>query len=460
MSLPLHADLAGADSGVAQQMYGSVVVKANLTHNHSLPQSVFSSLPFTTNHLIPADLKVLGEELQGFRTASEINDYLIHIARRRKLPITWTERDIRNRYGMLRTHSHWRADTFLTLLLTDGRPHEHTVTVDGVIDTVVWLMDNGDTDLLLHATEICIFDNTFNTNSLGLKLGVFSTVDRFGCTRLVGCSLMLRETRDAFSCVLAAFQRISGITLTCLLTDGDLWLGEALSVTCPSCVHLLCTWHLAKCVLRNVRPAFGGHCDEWSEFMTRWWRITSKSDSNTVQDFDGEWHTLRQFLRDSVTDEEAPATIKALNYLGNPDRVGEGDSEDEGDLFGGSAAGGDPPEHDDAQDHDHEGDANGEEAEAPDHLNGGVRGAFAQEEPALQPEPTRDTGQHEHRQAAPQEGDTDTDNADGHAPNQNELQRHQVSFLTLPHSFPTRSHPSPRSAPLPHSFPKPHYIAG
>jgi transposase-like protein len=68
---------------------------------------------------------------------------------------------------------------------------------------------------------------------------------------------MRRENREGFTTVLNHFQAISGITLQVVLTDGDLWLAEAIQVACPSCLHFLCTWHLAKNLLRNVRSCFG-----------------------------------------------------------------------------------------------------------------------------------------------------------------------------------------------------------
>jgi len=125
--------------------------------------------------------------MKGFRLPSDINDALIRMATQRGIPVTWTPRDIQNRYGMLHSQGHWKADAFLQRLLKDGRSHDFSISDDGVIDTIVWLMENGDMSVLLNAQDVVIFDNTFNTNSLGLKLGVFSTVDRFGCTRLDNC---------------------------------------------------------------------------------------------------------------------------------------------------------------------------------------------------------------------------------------------------------------------------------
>lgn len=278
-----------------------------------------TALPFTRNHNIPDEFERIAEDLQGFRLASDIHEIMCRLAQKRNIEISWTERDIRTRYPANHGTVAWRAEAFLQRLLQDGRSHTHTVCEDGVIDTVVWLMDDGDTGLFYDAANVSIFDNTFNTNSLGLKLGVLSTIDRFGCTRLVGASLMRSETRAAFVTVLRAFQTLAGIDFAVLLTDGDLWLADGIREACPSCTHLLCTWHLSKNLLRNVKAAFGNKTEDWHAFLHAWWKLCMKSDSSTIDQFDEEWSELRSFLTEHVTDPDGYACHKALRYLGGPE---------------------------------------------------------------------------------------------------------------------------------------------
>ena len=340
-----------------------MVVKANLVHNHDLPTDVQSSLPVTNHHFIPAEFCQYAEDMRGFRLPSDINDALLRMATQRGIPVTWTPRDIQNRYGMLHNQGFWKADAFLQRLLKDGRSHDYSISDDGVIDTIVWLMDNGDMSVLLNAADVVVFDNTFNTNSLGLKLGVFSTVDRFGCTRLVGCSLMRRENREGFTTVLAHFQSISGITFKVILTDGDLWLADAILATCPNALHFLCTWHLSKNLLRNVRACFGNRLDAtsgWSAFLHKWWLICSTSDSSTVATFDDEWEALRQMVSALDPSGQNQGVLKALRYLGQPPS-----QRDEYDEEAAVLGGGDQPVHDQAaeEEEEDEGEEEGEDYE-------------------------------------------------------------------------------------------------
>ena len=58
--------------------------------------------------------------------------------------------------------SAWQVSGFLERLLRDGRAYSFSQSEDGVIETIVWLMDGGDGEVLYNASQVCIFDNTFN----------------------------------------------------------------------------------------------------------------------------------------------------------------------------------------------------------------------------------------------------------------------------------------------------------
>ena len=298
----------------------TVVVKAVLTHNHSLATSIAEALPFEQHHHIPPEFEQFAEDMQGFRLPFDIHQTLLRLASKRGLPVTWTERDIRNRYPMPAGAGMWQTEGLLQRLLQDGRQHDVRIGSNGTVDALVWLMDDGDDAVLIEAQNVSIFDNTFNTNSLGYKLGIFSTVDRNGYTRLAGCTLMLRETRDNFKWVLATFVRLIGGLLVVLLTDGDLWLAEAIQAV-GNITHLLCTWHLSRNLLRNVRPAFGNiqGGSGWAQFLRKWWIICLKGDTSSVSTFDAEWEALKAYLIEEVTDPESYSCQKALAYLGGPD---------------------------------------------------------------------------------------------------------------------------------------------
>jgi hypothetical protein len=334
-SMTLHLLRKPSDAHVSSDGHisASYVTNASMEHNHELPQKLVDSHTFNTNRALHPSLVQLAVDLAGFRSPSEINMQLVRIATKRGLEITWTPRDIQNWFPMVGLAGCWQSEDFLLRLTRDGRPHRQHLNDDGTVEGIVWLMHDGDVDVLEHAKHVVVFDNTFNTNSLGFKLGVFTTVDRFGKTRLVACSIMQHETRNGFAWVLQAFiELIQGRPAVCL-TDGDLWLAEAIA-TVGGIVHLLCTWHLSNAILRNIKPLFqtGGDgrfsgCTAWSDFMHAWWLICWKSDTSSIATFDAEWDRLRHRIMDHCPDPGHPARVKALAYLGGGGTPGETSAE-------------------------------------------------------------------------------------------------------------------------------------
>ena len=290
--------------------------------------------------LVPEELQSFASALQGFRLPSEINSLMIQVATKRGLPVTWTLRDIQNRYPMLGGQGNfWQTECLLEKLSADGLPYDKDVCEEsGTVRNLVWLQHEGDMEVVLSACSCVIFDNTFNTNSLGFKFGVFSTVDRFGCTRLVACSLMWSECRESFKWVLITFSKLLGNQPLVILTDGDLWLADGIATTWHGTAHLLCTWHLSKCLLRNVKPCFGtyrgplGQATQWTTFLRMWWRICWKGDTSCTDTFDEEWLALKQYFVDQVGDSTSWSVKKALRYLGGPPLTGQ---EVEADCEGG-----------------------------------------------------------------------------------------------------------------------------
>ena len=307
-----------------------------MDHNHDLPKTVPDSLPFQTRRCIPEELVDIAMPFAGFRPPHEIHNLLSRLALYREIPVTWTATDIRNRFPMLggNLSNNWQTADLLETLSLHGRPFmKYIDKEEGVVTNLIWMQHNGDMDVALSACQCVIFDNTFNTNCLGYKFGVFSTVDREGFTRLVACTMMLKETREAFVWVLMAFAKLLGQEPAVILTDGDLWLGEGIERQWLHSAHLLCTWHLSKNLMKHVKPCLRSHRvgdspTPWTTFLRMWWKICWNSDRACKESFDEEWDNLKAYLMDKADDPDAPCVQRALEYLGGPPS-GHDDDDDE-----------------------------------------------------------------------------------------------------------------------------------
>ena len=124
-------------------------------------------MPYNQDRLIPDDLAQMATVLKGFRPPGEIHMILSRAAKRSHRSVTWTQRDIQNRYGMQHGNANfWQTEELLKVLATDGRPHEYSINEDlGILDHLIWLQHDGDMEVVLSAKECIIFDNTFNTTA-------------------------------------------------------------------------------------------------------------------------------------------------------------------------------------------------------------------------------------------------------------------------------------------------------
>jgi MULE transposase domain len=134
------------------------------------------------------------------------------------------------------------------------------------------------------------------TNTYKLKLGLLTTVDGNGATRVLAASLLLNETAEAFKWTFQCFLESFRVPPNVLFTDGDAAMAVAVEAIFPITHHLLCTWHLSKNVLTNIRPVFCGDSAAWQVFKSTWWKICLRSDKLAVSLFDDEWSKLVDLL--------------------------------------------------------------------------------------------------------------------------------------------------------------------
>ena len=315
------------------------------THNHNLPKTFEESLPYQYNHEIPADLVEYATALQGMRMPADLHQQMVRIQKCRKMPITWTETDVRNRFGAQMGVGAWDVDQFLRKMTATSSFSKYQNDELGYLMHAYWSLNEEDASVSLSAGYCVIFDNTFNTNKYGFKLGFFTTVDRFGSTRIKAATIMAKETVDSFRWVVRAIVEDLGRAPKVFLTDGDLWMAEAIDNECGNrshlpaadqSVHLLCIWHLSKTVWKHVSPCFRASYHSattnsaFQEFVHAWWSFAQSSDISGRDTFDRDWTSLKTRLRDllPVDARGSQAFSHALHFLGGPKAEWEMEDDD------------------------------------------------------------------------------------------------------------------------------------
>ena len=289
--------------------------------------------PNNDNSGMPLDLGKLAAEFRFQYQPGEVHQMMVELAEQRGIPVRWNRRHTEHVCRVDPMDKLLDASGFCDLVRQDAFDYRLQEDEGGKLMRAFWPLHSHDIiGTLGSAEQVVIFDNTFNTSRFDLKLGVFTTVDSNGRTRIVAASLMRHEDSDSFVRVLQAFLMIFHVTPRVILTDGDLWLIRAIESVFPCAVHQLCVWHLARNVVRHVKGCFGrvrkkGEAQNtWHAWYSAFWRIVLCTDSSTQDSFDTEWAQLLRFLseRSSASDDVLQA---ALQYLGG----GGGDQEDSPD---------------------------------------------------------------------------------------------------------------------------------
>ena len=110
-----------------------------------------------------------------------------------------------------------------------------------------------------------LYDTTFSTNRAGMKLGCGTGVNEEGLSNLLFVSLVSFQDAESFEWVFGqfvlAFRYPPGVIFTD--SDGAMKIAFESRLTPLGTRHMLCTWHLSKNILTNMKATAS---DQWHIF--------------------------------------------------------------------------------------------------------------------------------------------------------------------------------------------------
>jgi hypothetical protein len=162
--------------------------------------------------------------------------------------------------------------------------------------------------------NVIMYDKTHNCNRAGLKLGCGVGVSQEGLTQVTFVSLVMSQDAESFSWVFDHIKKAFRVPPQVIFTDSDPAMARALRETLSKTVHLLCTWHLSRNLVTNMKPTCGKN---WSALEKKWWAICKAADLTCLETFDSEWTELLGLLPSLPTDDEDAARKRsvALEWL-------------------------------------------------------------------------------------------------------------------------------------------------
>ena len=116
---------------------------------------------------------------------------------------------------------------------------------------------------------VLLMDSTYGTNRFNMPFFIISSVDAFGHSYIVACSLLTDETTDSYALALESFKQLfesSEPMVHAILTDQEQALMNAIETHFPDSKHQLCRWHLEKNMKKNF-PKNTALFDKFTEFL-------------------------------------------------------------------------------------------------------------------------------------------------------------------------------------------------
>ena len=161
--------------------------------------------------------------------------------------------------------------------------------------------------------NVLLYDTTFSTNRCGMKLGCGTGVNEEGLSNILFVSLVSYQDSDAFQWVFEEMMKAFHTAAAVIFTDSDPAMAIAIvTVLAPNGTkHFLCTWHLSKNFVTNMKGTAG---TAWRDIEDKWWRICKETSFDSRATFDAEWEELTSLLP-SVDPSNQAATKTRDNSL-------------------------------------------------------------------------------------------------------------------------------------------------
>lgn len=151
-----------------------------------------------------------------------------------------------------------------------------------------------------------------------------------GGTEILAAAILKSETADQFEWAFLCFAKLFKKAPKNFFTDGDGEIAKAFAMVSATsvagidgldsapwaeCEHRLCVFHLSKNFFQHIRPLFGDNSDGWHKAINMFWTIAKDTDESSKANFDMDWETLVQHVKDNTA--ETSAQELQLSWLQN-----------------------------------------------------------------------------------------------------------------------------------------------
>jgi zinc finger SWIM domain-containing protein 3 len=197
--------------------------------------------------------------------------------------VTWTKRDVQNLFQAHANHSQ-EAFEFIELLQQQKQNNRWEVEIqlnseNLRLQRIFWMSARG-RDYYCSFSDVIEGDATYKTNRFGLPLLLFWGVDNNCVTFVIAGCLLSDEQFESYEWALLNFGKLGFPAPKVIFTDGDTEFGRAIQKVWPETVHLLCRFHIAQNIIKNLAGILR---EDLNDFLSDFWRVASLEDEDEAE---------------------------------------------------------------------------------------------------------------------------------------------------------------------------------
>jgi MULE transposase-like protein len=250
----------------ATEMTYHFTENCELAHNHPINPSS-TTMTALARRFTPKQRDIVELMHANGSPASQVVTEL-----RKTTDVIFRKKDVYNALQRVgRTHVDGVSDVQELLQVLDGHPDfKYVVKIDERNQLKGLTFACHDSLMQFRKMSfVLLMDATYGTNRFNMPFFIISSVDPFGQSYIVACSLLRDETTDSYDVALESFKKLFESTepvVSTILTDQEQALINAIEKHFPDSTHQLCRWHLEKNLKKNF-PKNTVLFSKFSEFL-------------------------------------------------------------------------------------------------------------------------------------------------------------------------------------------------
>ena len=163
-----------------------------------------------------------------------------------------------------------------------------------------------------------LYDTKHGSNRYGFYLGIISTIDCEGKTRILAISLSKKQDIPTFLWVFKKFKEAFVSSPTVIFTDSDASMIASIREVFPSSIHLLCIFHIWKNFYQHIMPLLKMTASEVrKKIANQFWRLAKDSDIEMIGEFETSFQSMSNDILEKAREGNTSqvSTIYFLWYM-------------------------------------------------------------------------------------------------------------------------------------------------